>query len=143
MTLDVIDKKSLKVMIIDDDEISGFIYGKIIEKGGVSGNHVRTFLKGQEALEFLKNNLGNNEDFPDLILLDINMPIMNGWEFLDSYAEDIWPKLGKKVILCMLSSSVNRDDIDKANSYSQVDDYLSKPLTKDVLTNFLNKHFNA
>ncbi len=129
-------------MIIDDDEISGFIYGKIIEKSGVSENHVKTFLKGQDALDFLSENISNIDDFPDLILLDINMPVMNGWEFLDKYSNDIWPRLNKKIILCMLSSSVNRDDINKANSYAQVDDYLSKPLTKEVLTNFINKHFS-
>lgn len=142
MTSEAIDRKELRVMLVDDDTISTFIYRKVIEKGGISEKGISTFLKGEDALEFLLSNLDNPEEFPDLILLDINMPIMDGWGFLAEYSEKIWPKLSKRVVLCMLSSSVYKQDVDKAFSYSQVSDYVPKPLTSDSLAQLLKKHFS-
>ncbi|MEQ8927029.1 MAG: response regulator [Fulvivirga sp.] len=141
MTLEVIDKKSLKVVLIDDDDISSFIYRKIIEKSGVRSDHVKTFLKGEDGLAYLSNTISNIDEFPDLILLDINMPVMDGWGFLEAYGEKIWPHLEKRVVLCMLSSSVYQEDIKKAYSYTHVNDYVSKPLTTNTLENLLAKHF--
>ncbi|MTI39005.1 response regulator [Fulvivirga lutimaris] len=141
MTLDVIDKKALKIMLVDDDDISSFIYRKIIEKAGLTQDHISTFLKGQDGIAHLENTIDNTAEFPDLILLDINMPVMDGWGFLDEYAEKVWPNLNKRVVVCMLSSSVYQEDINKAYGYAQVNDYVSKPLTSGVLEDLINKHF--
>jgi CheY-like chemotaxis protein len=141
LTLDVIDKKALKIMLVDDDDISSFIYRKIIEKAGLTQDHISTFLKGKDALSHLESTIDNVTEFPDLILLDINMPIMDGWGFLDEYAERVWPNLNKRVVVCMLSSSVYQEDINRAFGYAQVSDYVSKPLTSVVLEDLINKHF--
>lgn len=128
-------------MLVDDDDISSFIYRKIIEKAGLTQDHISTFLKGQDAISHLESTINDVAEFPDLILLDINMPVMDGWQFLEEYAERVWPNLNKRVVVCMLSSSVYQEDINKAYSYAQVSDYVSKPLTSVVLDDLLNKHF--
>jgi CheY-like chemotaxis protein len=132
---------ALKIMLVDDDDIASFIYRKVIETAGLSADQITTFLRGTEALDHLKNNINNDIEFPDLILLDINMPVMDGWEFLDEYSEKISPKLNKRVVVTMLSSSLYQKDIDKAYSYPQVNDYVSKPLTCETLKALLGKHF--
>ncbi len=129
-------------MLVDDDDISSFIYRKIIQKAGLADEHLTSFLKAPDALGYLENTIDNTDEFPDLILLDINMPIMDGWGFLEAYSAQIWPKLGKKVVVCMLSSSVYQEDINRAFSYVQVNDYVSKPLTTNVLEDILHKHFS-
>lgn len=141
LTLDAIEKKSIKIIMVDDDEISSFIYRKIIELAGLDISHVKTFLKAEEALMYLKDAMGDEAIFPDLILLDINMPEMDGWQFLDEYSTTIWPHLVKKTVICMLSSSVYLKDKNRALSYPQVDDYASKPLTSRELEKLINKHF--
>lgn len=128
-------------MLVDDDNISSFIYRKIIEMAGLDISHLKTFLKGQEALEHLVNNLDSLEDFPDFILLDINMPVMDGWGFLDEYSANIAPKLKKRVVICMLSSSVNVKDRERAFSYKEVKDYANKPLTSTELEKLITTHF--
>lgn len=128
-------------MLVDDDTISTFIYRKVIEKGGISETGISTFLKGDDALEFLQSHINQPEELPDLILLDINMPVMDGWGFLEHYSEKIWSQLSKPIKLCMLSSSVYQQDMDRAFSYSQVNDYVPKPLTSETLNKVLKKHF--
>ena len=135
-----ITTNALKVVIIDDDDVSNFIYRKVIENCHVS-EKIRDFQRAQQALQYLIGNLNNAEDLPDLIFLDINMPIMNGWEFLEEYASKVWPDLPKRVVLCMLSSSVYKEDIGKAKQYKQVDEYISKPLTRDHVYMIVKKYF--
>ena len=128
-------------MLVDDDNISSFIYRKIIEMAGLDTGHLKTFLKGEEALAYLNENLLDQEDFPDFILLDINMPVMDGWGFLDVYSAEIAPKLNKRVVICMLSSSVNVKDKERAFEYTEVNDYANKPLTSAELDKLVQKHF--
>ena len=133
--------KTLKVLIIDDDDVSNFIYRKVIENCNFA-KKIEDFQRAQQALQYLIDNLENFEDFPDLIFLDINMPIMNGWEFLEEYITRVWPQLPKRSVLCMLSSSVYKEDIGRAESYEQIDEYISKPLTKDHIRMIVKKYFN-
>ena len=121
----------LHILIIDDDEINNFIAAKLIDKIPPKAK-VSTCVNGQEGINFVKNKLNNQNEFPDIIFLDINMPLMNGWEFLEEY-EQIKNYIKKKVTINMLSSSVYNDDITKAETYTTVNKFISKPLTVDKI----------
>jgi len=121
----------LHILIIDDDEINNFIAAKLIDKIPPKAK-VSTCVNGQEGINFVKNKLNNQDEFPDIIFLDINMPLMNGWEFLEEY-EHIKNDIKKKVTINMLSSSVYNDDISKAETYTTVNKFISKPLTVDKI----------
>jgi CheY-like chemotaxis protein len=121
----------LHILIIDDDEINNFIAAKLIDKLPPKAK-VSTCINGQEGINFVKNKLNNQEEFPDIIFLDINMPLMNGWEFLEEY-ELFKNQIKKKVTINMLSSSVYNDDIIKAKTFTTVNKFISKPLTVDKI----------
>ena len=113
-------------MLIDDESINNFISTKIIERFNPM-YQVIAFTRVQDALDHLRKG-----DFPDLILLDINMPGLNGWDFLDHYSR--FPaSQQKKSPIVMLTSSVNKQDLQKSRSYPCVADFISKPLTVEDL----------
>ena len=119
-------------MLVDDDEINNFITLKLIKKA-FPDSVLSTFLNGRLAINKLKEILDHQPDnIPDYILLDINMPVMNGWEFLEEYkALDFDPD--KRITIYILSSSVFSNDIDKAKSYQSVANFISKPLNLESI----------
>jgi len=127
--------KPLSVFIIDDDEIYQFIVKKTIQK--IDGNcEATSFLNGQDAINhFVLNNTGAT-GVPDVVLLDINMPVMDGWEFLDQY-QKLPPTPGGKTRMYVVSSSISAEDKEKALSYPAVADFLSKPLNTTTLASLL------
>jgi len=136
-----VTKKLVDVLILDDDDVSNFIYKKIIESSGIASNII-TFQKGRLALEYLEEKAKNQQDFPDMIFIDINMPVMNGWDFLDEYQEKVASHIDKFVFISMLSSSVYKEDIQKAKGYDVVNEYISKPLTQESVSQLINKYFS-
>lgn len=126
------------VLIIDDDEITHIIGKRLIEIAGFAKKTV-TLENGKEAIDYFENLLKNQispnkqEDVPDFILLDINMPIMNGWEFLKEYTIHFSNKF-PHIKVAILSSSINPEDLKKSEESSLVVDYISKPLTIERLT---------
>ncbi|MEO0900181.1 MAG: response regulator [Bacteroidota bacterium] len=129
-----------RALIIDDDEINNFICIKNMKDSNFA-EHATYCLRGREGLDELKDATENRpEDLPDVIFLDINMPLMNAWEFLDEYKE-IQSSFPKKVMLFILSSSVYRKDIEKSSHYDMVTDYIIKPLSKESLRKIQDKYF--
>jgi CheY-like chemotaxis protein len=118
----------INLLVIDDDDINIFIIKKIVEKTGYNVSMVAK-ANGLMAIEYLKTTL-DQENFPHLVLIDINMPVLNGWEFLDAYAE---LNINKRVDMYMLSSSVYENDIEKAKTYLKVRGFISKPLSIERL----------
>jgi CheY-like chemotaxis protein len=134
------------VLLIDDDEPTNFYTQMIVEESGCTG-HIKVAQGGQEALDYLSNTSkqGNAEDSyprPDLIFLDINMPAMDGWEFLDQYKKLNKERHGK-VIVVMLTTSLNPDDKTKANEMPEISGFESKPLTEEKLDKILKEHFSG
>lgn len=129
-----------KVQIIDDDEINNFVCYKLMTKHNFA-NEVATFLSAHEGLDYLREIMADNQaQLPDLILLDINMPVMNGWAFLEEYKKLIG-NASQHPVLLMLSSSVYEEDIEKARQHPEVKDYITKPLTQKVLDNIYEQFF--
>nr|WP_321221718.1 response regulator [uncultured Psychroserpens sp.] len=119
--------------IIDDDNIYVNLVKKIIETKKLCDN-LLVFKDGKDGIDYfeaLLQNL-NQKGIPEIILLDINMPIMDGWEFIERFTK-IQNKFDKRITLYVVSSSINVTDIDKAKSLSTVQNYLVKPVNIDDL----------
>ncbi|MES2331647.1 MAG: response regulator [Bacteroidota bacterium] len=117
------------VCLIDDDNIYQYTARVILESTGLAKS-IQSFYNGSDALTYLKEP-GNfvSETLPDVIFLDINMPIMDGWEFLEEYNK-FSGNLPKPIAIYMVSSSVNSSDMQKSRSYKAVSDYLVKPVSR-------------
>ncbi|WP_106791029.1 two-component system response regulator [Aquimarina sp. Aq78] len=119
------------VCIIDDDHIYINLLSKIIELKKLSES-VLVFNNGKEALDFFLQSLlkEENEEVPQIIFLDLNMPVMDGWEFLNEFSK-IKNQIRKKIDLYVVSSSIDSRDIERAKSIDIVSDYLTKPIKLD------------
>lgn len=111
-----------KVLLVEDDETTIFLSKIALRSAGI--DNIDEALNGKEACDLIEKNC------PDVILLDINMPVMNGWEFLD---EKKARAFCKKVKIAILTSSTRPDDKKKAENYPCVIAYFEKPLTKEKI----------
>ncbi|MBC8052813.1 MAG: response regulator [Sphingobacteriaceae bacterium] len=127
------------VCIIDDDKIHHFTIEKTIQLQGLSKN-LRSFHDGHDAIAFFNQNLDNVNVLPDVIFLDLNMPIVNGWQFLKHYAL-LKSQIQKQIKIYIVSSSINESEITKATSIEEVSGYLEKPLRPEEIRKvFLNNN---
>ncbi|MBW1298886.1 response regulator [Aquimarina litoralis] len=119
--------------IIDDDSVYVNLVKRIIEAKHLCKN-LLVFENGKEALNYFEAILSNmdEENLPEIIFLDLNMPVMDGWQFLEQFCS-IKNKFGKVITLYIVSSSINPVDIHKAKSIKGVKDYLIKPITIEDL----------
>lgn len=116
----------IRILLVEDEDINNYIAARLIQKA-LPGAAVTSCLHGKEALEHLVEIKHDPTRLPDIILLDINMPVMNGWQFLDEYTRRNIDPEGRSAIF-ILSSSVYSDDINRANLYSDVKGFICKPL---------------
>lgn len=122
--------------IVDDDPIYIFATKKVMQMADFC-NSFLIFHNGKEALDSLVAILSSGAQMPDVILLDLNMPVMDGWQFLDEFVNIKPPK---KITIYIVTSSIDPDDIIRAKAYENVQDYLVKPVTEkslqEILTDF-------
>lgn len=133
-------KKKLNcVFLIDDDETTNFVNQILIEKAECA-HEVRSVTSGLAALEYLKSvDEDGKYPQPDMIFLDINMPVMDGWEFIEEYKK-LLPEQRGKVLVWMLSTSENPRDIERAKKLGS-DGFMAKPLTLSKLQSIIVKNF--
>jgi CheY-like chemotaxis protein len=123
-----------KILCVDDDPITLMLYKMVIAKASFT-EEIITAKNGQEALDYYNNLQAINESCcPELIFLDLNMPVMGGWEFLDNFITEKYSEFNKTKVI-VLSSTIDPNDIEKSKKYSIVIDFMSKPITKEMLEN--------
>ena len=134
-------EKVSKILIIDDDPTTGFLHRRLIEKFGVS-RQVEIAYSGEEALELIKHysQTQDEDKIPQLIFVDLNMPFMDGFEFLEAY-QGLEFKNKDSIVVSVLSSSYLPQDVKKAKEFPVVDEYVVKPLNEEKVMELMQKHF--
>ncbi|MBC7451776.1 MAG: response regulator [Cytophagales bacterium] len=129
-------EKKNTICIVDDDEIFQFITRKSFERLNRSDN-ILIFSNGEEAIHYIQDAHDIDKPIPDIIFLDINMPVMDGWDFMDQFAKvDLYGE--KAPDIYMVSSSIDDKDLHKAKSLSMVKDYITKPIDDLKIREILN-----
>ena len=127
------------ILFIDDDESTNFLHQHFVEQAQLAEKIV-TKENGKEAIDFLAATVEGGYPKPDLIFLDINMPIMDGWDFLKNYKELPLDAKGK-IVLLMLTTSLNPADQLRAEQENTVNGFKTKPLDSDLLKEIMEEYF--
>ena len=129
--------KPINVFVVVDDDIYQFTIGVTLKSIPQVGSII-TFCNGAEALEHILAHQNEEDELPDIIFLDINMPVMDGFQFMEEFNE-ILPKLNKNIKVYMVSSSMDPKDLKKAKRIDEISDYLVKPLNSKDIKEILTK----
>lgn len=136
-------KKISCILLVDDNPADNQFHKIRITKAGVA-EHIQIVTSGQAALDYIKKSGEPNQSAsypkPELILLDINMPGMNGFEFLEEYKK-LDDALKSKVVIVMLTNSLNPDDQKRAMETKEISEFQNKPLSVKTLQETINKYF--
>jgi CheY-like chemotaxis protein len=125
------------VALIDDDKIFQLTSSKFIRSTSIT-DRLLQFESAEDALRFISSNLHNASALPDFIFLDINMPFIDGWMFLEDY-DKFKHSLPKTISIYMVSSSIDPRDISRAKNNSNIVDYVVKPVSKEKFTELLSR----
>lgn len=140
-------EKIKKILLVDDDQILNFLHSRLFEKTGIV-EKVDIALNGREALDYLAKSLDQRHTAqkkttqPEIILLDINMPIMDGWEFLEEYKK-LCHTNSHSIMVVMLTSSLNPDDREKAKQYEEITTFINKPLNMPMIQEIFSKYLDV
>jgi len=129
-------RSNQSVAIIDDDPIYQFAAKRFLQLSGLAGD-IKQFMSADSALEFFEANRNIKNELPDIILLDINMPVTDGWMFLDSFKQ-LKGTLSKEIQIHMVTSSIDSRDIARSKTYSDVKSFVSKPMEMEVIKEILS-----
>ena len=131
-----------RILCVDDDPITLMLCKKVIIKSSFS-NEIITAQNGEEALIYfntIRYATNKSNEHPQLIFLDLNMPVMGGWEFLDHFNSPEFSEFNTTIKVVVLSSTIDPEDLEKTKQYPMVIDFLSKPITR-VMLDYLKTKF--
>lgn len=120
-----------KLTIVDDDDAFVFLTKELLSEADMVDN-VNVFRNGKEALDFIETHKGNAQELPEILLLDLSMPVMDGWQFLNRFNQ-LTSELARPIAIYICTSSISPDDVAKARSVRTVSDFLVKPVTHENL----------
>ncbi len=133
-------KKLRNILLIDDYKADNFLHQRVIKLADVAQNIMLTS-GAREALDYLSERVAEEYPKPEIVFLDINMPGMSGWDFLEEY-QQLEEEIKAGVIVCMLTTSYAERDKKKAAQYNVLSDFSTKPLTKEKLMGIIERHFS-
>lgn len=125
------------IALVDDDKIFQLTTSRTIQAAKLT-DKILQFENGEDALHFLKTHASETERLPDFIFLDINMPLVDGWMFLEDYAS-LKYNLKKEICIYMISSSIDPRDVNRAKHNENVLEYILKPVSSEKLIDLLRK----
>jgi CheY-like chemotaxis protein len=121
-----------KILCVDDDPITVMLCKKVISKANFA-KITDSASNGEEAMHYFDNLiLHDSTDYPQLVLLDLNMPVMGGWEFLDNFTK-VYSSYFINTKVIVLSSTIDPHDVEKSRTYPMVIDFMPKPITTQLL----------
>ena len=129
------------ILLIDDDEATNFLHKMVIKKSGCA-NHVHVEYNGELAINYLSTKKDGKYPAPDLIFLDLNMPRMNGWGFMEAY-QKLPSEMKGKAAIVMLTTPLTPDDVLRSKSFTEIAEFRSKPMTQNMLMDIIEKYFPA
>jgi CheY-like chemotaxis protein len=124
-----------RVLLVDDDRVYRFAAVKTIASTELASEIIECN-DGQEALNFIKQHIAHPHILPDIMFLDINMPVMNGWDFLKAFTFLI-PEISKTIPIYIVTSSIDKSDIEHSKEFNAVTDYVVKPVFKETFSRIL------
>lgn len=130
-------KNNKKIWIIDDDTIYTYIVKRLLHQTIPELNNATTFTDSRKAFTEILRNTDNAEKLPDIILLDLMMPMMDGYDFLDEL-ENVYDQLSKKPKVSVITTSLNPQDEEQVNQHKIVDQFFIKPLTEKTIKKAVN-----
>lgn len=122
--------------IVDDDRLFVMLTKKVIGQTGLVDN-IQVYESGEEVLDYYNSTLEPGVEFPEVMFLDLSMPIMDGWQFLERYQKI--PAERKKTKIFIASSSISPDDISRAKAIDEVTDFIIKPITAEKINEVMRK----
>lgn len=128
------------VLLVDDDKVTNFFNKRVVSKIDYF-KEITTVTSGKMALDFLEDVKKGIYKKPDIIFLDLNMPAMNGWEFLDEFIK-LDCKFTKSIKVVILTTSNSPDDYNRSLKIKRVNGFINKPLSQDILLNLINTKFD-
>ena len=129
------------ILLIDDDDSSNFLHSIFINKLGLD-IEVNTALNGQEGLDFILNKGLGELSLPCMVMLDLRMPVKDGWEFMRMYEEQVPQELKEQLVIVLVTVSDNQEDKDRAEANPYIMDYAQKPLSDNTFRKLIEKHFD-
>ncbi|WP_299317387.1 response regulator [uncultured Maribacter sp.] len=129
------------ILLVDDDDASNFLHSIFINKLDMDVN-INSALNGQEAIDFILGKGQEKLELPCMVMLDLRMPVMDGWQFMDAYEELVPKKLKEQITIVLVTISDNKEDKERAIANQYIADFAQKPLSDETFKALIQKHYS-